>query len=422
MRRYRLHLTAGKGGLVVVPRHVRLPRVNAHHRDAVIHGADDGAEVAADTFFLFDLRNRLARHAAGAKTITIGADQGDGLVCAVLARDVAKIAADALVVVDGGDALVMQVEPLPLLQRGHGFADEFAHALHALSVEVIVQTVGHVLHDAKTMVHDRRANLHARRAERDELRRIPPGRDAADAGDRNPDLGIRRAALNHVQGNRLHRRAAVPAVRAPSADEWLGAEVVEVDLRDAVDGVDERNRVALRPAGRPRGRSDVRDVGRELGDDRDFRDLLDPPNDGLGHLRILADGRAHAALAHAVRTAEVQFDAVRPRVLGALYEFMPALAGVHHERRDDGVPRPALLDLGKLAEIRLRRAVGDELDVVKPDHAGLSQVERRIARGDVHDGIADGLPNHAAPAGLERAVRLISRVGGRAAGDPEWIG
>ena len=263
------------------------------------------------------------------------------------------------------------------------------------------------------MVHDRRANLHARRAERDELRRVPPGRDAADAGDRNPDLGIRRAALNHIQGNRLHRRAAVPAVRAPSGHERLGAEVVEVDLCDAVDGVDERNCVAPRPAGRARGRSDVRDVGRELGDDRDFRDLLDPPNDGLGHLRILADGRAHAALAHAVRAAEVQFDAVRPRVLGALYEFMPALAGVHHERRDDRVMRPAFLDLGKFAEIRLRRAVGDQFDVVETDHAVLAQVERRIARGDVHDGIADGLPNHAAPAGLERAHDHFARVSRR---------
>src|ERR1019366_5597348 len=261
MRRYRLHFAAGQAGLVLVPRQVRLPGVNAHHRDAFIHRAYDVTEVAADAFLFFDLRNRFARHAARPQSVSVRRDQSNCLMRAVFAGDVAKIAADALVVVDARNALVMQVERLPLLQRGHGFADEFAHALHALSVEVIVQTVGHVLHDSKTMMHDRRANLHARRAERDELRRIPPGRDAADAGDRNPDLGIRRAALNHVQGNRLYRRAAVPAVRAPSADEWLGAEVVEVDLRDAVDGVDERNRVALRPAGRARGRSDVRDVG-----------------------------------------------------------------------------------------------------------------------------------------------------------------
>ena len=51
---------------------------------------------------------------------------------AVFAGDVAEVATDALVVVDFRDALVMQVEGLPLLQRGHRLADEFVDALHAL--------------------------------------------------------------------------------------------------------------------------------------------------------------------------------------------------------------------------------------------------------------------------------------------------
>ena len=84
---------------------------------------------------------------------------------------------------------------------------------------------------------------------------------------------------------------------------------------------------------------------------------------------LLPDCRAHAALAHAVRATEVQLDAVRARVLGALHEFMPVLARVHHERGDDGVIRPALLDLGDFAEVGFRRAVADEFDVVEPDHA-----------------------------------------------------
>ena len=47
---------------------------------------------------------------------------------------------------------------------------------------------------------------------------------------------------------------------------------------------------------------------------------------------------------------------------------------------------------------------------------------RRIARGNIDDGIADGFPNDAAPAGFERAVRLVGGVGRRPGGDPERIG
>ena len=138
--------------------------------------------------------------------------------------------------------------------------------------------------------------------------------------------------------------------------------------------------------------------------------------------RLLADGRAHAALAHAVRAAEIQLDAVRAGIRGALHEFMPAFARVHHQRGDHRAVRPALLDLGDFAEIGLRRTVADELDVVEARHARRSQIQRRIARGDVDDGIADGFPDHAAPARFERAMGLVSRVGRRAGGDPERIG
>ena len=48
-------------------------------------------------------------------------------------------------------------------------------------------------------------------------------------------------------------------------------------------------------------------------------------------------------------------------------------------------------------------------------------VDRGIARGDVDDRIADRFPDHAAPAGLERAMRLVSGVGRRTGGDPKRI-
>ena len=74
----------------------------------------------------------------------------------------------------------------------------------------------------------------------------------------------------------------------------------------------------------------------------------------LGHL---AHRAAHAALAHAVRTAEVQLQAVGARVFGPLDDVVPGLAlRLHHQRRDHRVLRIALLHLGDLAQIRLDAA------------------------------------------------------------------
>ena len=61
----------------------------------------------------------------------------------------------------------------------------------------------------------------------------------------------------------------------------------------------------------------------------------------LGHL---TDGGAHAALAHAVRAAEVEFEAVGARIFGALDDVVPGLAlRFDHERGDDGVLRVTAL-------------------------------------------------------------------------------
>jgi hypothetical protein len=57
----------------------------------------------------------------------------------------------------------------------------------------------------------------------------------------------------------------------------------------------------------------------------------------FGHL---ADGAAHAALAHAVRAAEIQLQAVGAGVFGALHDVVPGFAlRFHHQRRDHGVLR-----------------------------------------------------------------------------------
>ena len=186
--------------------------------------------------------------------------------------------------------------------------------------------------------------------------------------------------------------------------------------------------MAERASARPRraaraASADVGDVGRELHDHRGARHFLDPLGDHAGVIGDLADGGAHAALAHAVGAAEIELEAIGAGVFGALDDVVPDFAlGIHHEGRDDGVVRIALLDLGDLAEVGVDGAVADELDVVEAHHALAVPIDGGVARGDIDDGFADGLPDGAAPAGVEGAHDLLAAIGGRAGGEPEGVG
>ena len=197
---------------------------------------------------------------ARTKAMGGGIGQRDGLVGAVLAGDVAEVAADTFAVIDLGDALVVKIERFPSLDGIDGAAAEFVETLEALGVQIVVQAIDHVFDDAEAVVHDRGADLDVGRTESDELGRVAPGGDAADTGDRQTDLGIGGAGLHHVQRDRFHRRAAITAMRAESADERLGHEGVEIHLRDAVDRVDERDRIRAAAARGAGGGGDVGDV------------------------------------------------------------------------------------------------------------------------------------------------------------------
>ena len=75
--------------------------------------------------------------------------------------------------------------------------------------------------------------------------------------------------------------------------------------------------------------------------------------DVLGHL---ADGRAHAALAHAVRAAEVQLDAVGAGVLDPRQDGLPGrLVARHHQRDDQRAVGPVALDLADFVQVDLQR-------------------------------------------------------------------
>src|SRR6185369_13719650 len=100
----------------------------------------------------------------------------------------------------------------------------------------------------------------------------------------------------------------------------------------------------------------------------------------------------HAALAHPVRTTEVQFQPVGAGVFGAAHDVVPGLAcGLHHERCDHGVVRILLFDGGDFAQVGFDRAVADEFDIVQPHHALAVPIDRGVARAHVDDGLADRL-------------------------------
>ncbi len=187
------------------------------------------------------------------------------------------------------------------------------------------EAFGHVFDDAIAVVHGGGADLHGAAAEEDELRRVAPVADAADAGERQRGLGIGHDLLHHVQRDGLDRGAAVAAVGAFAVDVGARREGVEIDAGDGVDGVDGGEAVGAAALGRAGHGADVGDVGRELDEHRGARLLLDPRGDHLRVLGHLADGRAHAALAHAVRAAEVELEAVGAGIFGALrrYRAMP---------------------------------------------------------------------------------------------------
>ena len=103
----------------------------------------------------------------------------------------------------------------------------------ALLVHPAGQTRRHLVDDLEAIGHGRGADLHRAAGERDELRRVAPGGDAADAGDGQPvGFLVARDLGHHVERDGLHRRAAIAAVAALAVDRGLGREGIEVDRCD----------------------------------------------------------------------------------------------------------------------------------------------------------------------------------------------
>ena len=105
----------------------------------------------------------------------------DRLVRGVLAHHVAAAALDAAVLVDDRFLDVVEVELVPVLDRGNRHALKGLQVGVTLLVHEVAQARAHVLHDLEAVDHGGGADLHGAATHRDELGRVAPGADAADA-------------------------------------------------------------------------------------------------------------------------------------------------------------------------------------------------------------------------------------------------
>ena len=247
-----------------------------------------------------------------------------------------------------------------------------------------------------------------------------------------PEIGRpRRLAVagdlgDHVERDRLHRRAAIAAMGALAVDRSAPARSCR-DRPLMIELMVLISETASAPPCLRRARrvADVGDVRRQLDDDRHARVLLAPARHHLDVFRHLADRRAHAALAHAVRAAEIELDAVAAGLLDQRQDRLP-VGSSHGTISETTSARSGQSRLTCLISRRLTssgRSVISSM-LLRPMQPAVAGMDRAIARtGDVDDRrvLAERLPDHAAPARLEGAHDVVVLVGRRRRGEPERV-
>src|SRR5579872_5260944 len=196
-------------------------RIDALHRDALLDRADQRAQVAADALCFVHPRNALdGRHVGPVRRSCLRplftrdgryGDRGarasfvlrgsrvqldlsvhracdtvevNALMRAIPAGDMAKIAADALLLVNARNDLVIKIEVFPFRHAIERQPAKIIDGVEALGTHPALEALGHVFDNAITVVHNRGADLDRARAKQNELRGVAPRFDASDAGKR----------------------------------------------------------------------------------------------------------------------------------------------------------------------------------------------------------------------------------------------
>ncbi|MNW54952.1 hypothetical protein D3C74_325830 [compost metagenome] len=272
-------------------------------------------------------------------------------------------------------------------------------------------------------MHDRRTDLNAGGSHQHEFNNILPGGNAPDPGNRNTDPTVPGTFCHHAQGNRLHCRAAIAAVRALAADIRNRVPTVDIHACQTVNRIDQADRVRAAFNRMPGDDCNIGNIRGQLYDDRCGRHFLHPGRLRLHQIRLLAGGCAHPALGHAVRTAEVELQPVYTDRFHPLDDLMPLfLLRFYHQGGDNRMIRKSLLRLIDFLQVHFKRTVRNELNVVKASYTLSVKVHCCKPGRGVNDRFTQRLPDRPSPARFKRTLNLITCIGRRRRGQPERIG
>ena len=231
-----------------------------------------------------------------------------------------------------------------MLGRWRRLAVPVIERVGGLEVEERLEASNVVVDYSEVLILHGRAHLQHTRAAVQELQarfgRIDAtGRQNGKTGHIGRDL---RDGSQRDRTDRVARHAAVCgqlllANSRPSCTIWS-------KTHEAADRVCGRAAVGAALLGRLGDLEYVGDVGCELGEERDAHGFANPRANVAHKLGALTARQAHAALAHAVRAAQVELERVRARRLGHLGQLGPVVAVVaaHDARYEHAVGKVAL--------------------------------------------------------------------------------
>src|SRR5690606_22227571 len=279
----------------------RVISCNLFHSDAVFDRADIDAKIATNAFLVdhFKMTNAINH-------------RGYCLMRSIFASNMAASAFYAEILINHSFGDIVQIEILPICNLTHRTALKILKRGKALAIHPVGQAVDHLFHDLKAISHSSRADLNSATAKRDELSRISPCRNAANARNRQASrLRIARNFCDHIQGNWLNSRTAIATMTSASVNGWDRSEIVEINRDDRIDRVDQGDRIRTISESRTCRMTHIGDVWCKLCDHRHAGILLAPSNDHADIFRHLANSRTHAALAHTMRAAKIKLNPVR---------------------------------------------------------------------------------------------------------------
>jgi len=98
----------------------------------------------------------------------------DALVSAIPACNLAKAAANAFLLVDVRNYLVIQIEVRPIGDPVEGEPAKIFKGSESFGPHPVLESLRHVLDNPVAKMHCRRANLHSAAAQQDELHGVAP--------------------------------------------------------------------------------------------------------------------------------------------------------------------------------------------------------------------------------------------------------